>query len=123
MEGHQMKTESDRKISQLNTPYARQVSSVKSHHRQVHKRRCKRIAAVFLVVFLIFGIQIIQSKRTLAGINGNISQAESQLNKQKQKNQDLTHEIKMLQNPDYLQQVIRAKYNYSKKGETIYNLN
>ena len=50
-------------------------------------------------------------------------QAQSQLTKQKQKNQQLQRQIKMLHNPEYIQQVIRAKYNYSKKGETIYNLN
>lgn len=77
----------------------------------------------FLVIFLIFGIQIFQSKRTLADINGNIRQAQSQLTKQKQKNQQLQRQIKMLHNPEYIQQVIRAKYNYSKKGEIIYNLN
>lgn len=118
-----MKARSDGKISQLNTPYARQVSSEKNRNKQVHQRRCKRIIAAFVVVFLIFGIQIFQSKRTLAGINGNIQQAQTQLNKQKQKNQQLAHQVKMLHNPDYIQQVIRAKYNYSKKGETVYNLN
>ncbi|WP_076459114.1 FtsB family cell division protein [Limosilactobacillus caccae] len=117
-----MKAQSD-KVSQLDTPYARQVTGDRNKRRQVHKRRCKRIVAVFLVVFLIFGIQIFQSKRTLADINGNINQAQAQLTKQKEKNEQLEHEIKMLHNPDYVQQVIRAKYNYSKKGETIYNLN
>lgn len=77
----------------------------------------------FLVIFLIFGIQIFQSKRTLADINGNIRHAQSQLTKQKQKNQQLQRQIKLLHNPEYIQQVIRAKYNYSKKGEIIYNLN
>lgn len=117
-----MKARSDN-ISQLNTPYAQQVSSDRDRRRQVHKRRCKRIVAVFLVVFLIFGIQIFQSKRTLADINGNIQQAQSRLSAQKEKNQDLKHEIKMLHDPEYIQQVIRAKYSYSKKGETVYNLN
>lgn len=120
---YQMKTQSDSKVSQLNTPYARQVSSQRIRGRQVHRRRCKRIIAVFFVVFLIFGIQIFQSKRTLADINGNIQQAQSQLTKQQQKNRQLKRQIKMLHNPDYVQQVIRSKYNYSKKGETVYNLN
>ena len=118
-----MKGQSDSKISQLNTPYARQVSNQKTYNRHVHKRRCQRIIAVFLVIFLIFGIQIFQSKRTLADINGNIRQAQSQLTKQKQKNQQLQRQIKLLHNPEYIQQVIRAKYNYSKKGDIIYNLN
>ena len=81
-----MKGQSDSKVSQLNTPYARQVSNQKTYNRHVHKRRCQRIIAVFLVMFLIFGIQIFQSKRTLADINGNIRQAQSQLTKNKRIN-------------------------------------
>lgn len=42
-----MKGQSDSKISQLNTPYARQVSNQKTYNRHVHKRRCQRIIAVF----------------------------------------------------------------------------
>lgn len=117
-----MKARSD-KISRLDTPYARQVSNAHSRARQVHQRRTKRIIAIFLLLFLIFGIQIFQSKRTLADVNGNIQQAQSQLSAQKEKGTQLNQKIKLLHDPDYLQQVIRAKYNYSKKGETIYNLN
>ena len=51
-----MKGQSDSKISQLNTPYARQVSNQKTYNRHVHKRRCQRIIAVFLVIFLILSL-------------------------------------------------------------------
>ena len=52
-----------------------------------------------------------------------LKKCQEKLTKQKQKNQQLQRQIKMLHNPEYIQQVIRAKYNYSKKGEIIYNLN
>ena len=36
--------------------------------------------------------------------------------------ESLKQQIQQLHDPEYAQQVARAKYNYSKKGETIYNL-
>lgn len=113
-----MKGQSDSKISQLNTPYARQVSNQK-HIIGMCISAVVSGLLLFLVIFLIFGIQIFQSKRTLADINGNIRQAQSQLTKQKQKNQQLQRQIKMLHNPEYIQQVIRAKYNYSKRRDDL----
>lgn len=91
--------------------------------RRVHIRRCERIVAVFAIIFLLLGFQIIHSRHSLDKVNANIRQTQTQLADQKAKGQELNQQIKQLHNPEYIQQVIRAKYNYSKKGETIYNLN
>lgn len=110
------------KISQINTPYACQMTANQQVIRRVHIRRCKRILLVFSVVFLILGFQIIQNKRSLAKINASIRTSKTQLARQREIGKDLQQEKKQLHNPDYLQQVIRSKYNYTKKGETVYNL-
>ena len=41
---------------------------------------------------------------------------------QRKTSRQLKQQIQQLHDPEYAQQVARAKYNYSKKGETIYNL-
>lgn len=112
----------NRKVVQLDTPHVQQVSKSKAYRKRVHLRRIGRILAVFAVIFLILGLQIFHSKRSLAKVNGNIHQANTRLVAQKSKEKELRQEIKLLHDPDYLQQVIRSKYNYSKKGETVYNL-
>ena len=98
------------------------TSSVDQQKRQVHIRRCRRIMLAFLVIFIILGIQIFQSKRTLAKVNGNIAQYQASLQSQRKTSRQLKQQIQQLHDPVYAQQVARAKYNYSKKGETIYNL-
>lgn len=111
------------KVSSIDTPYARQALANHHYARQVRIKRTKRILLVFLVVFLILGFQIIQSKRSLSKINGDIRTSQKQLAHQKSIGKDLKQQKKQLHDPDYLQQVIRSKYNYTKKGETVYNLN
>lgn len=116
-----MRSQGDNKVSQLNTPYVHKVSAAQQR-RQVHIRRCRRIVLAFLVIFIVLGIQIFHSKRTLAKVNGNIAQCQAQLNDQRKTSKQLKQRIKLLHDPEYIQQVVRAKYNYSKKGETVYNL-
>lgn len=116
-----MKSQGDNKVSQLNTPYVHKFSA-DQQRRAVHVRRCRRIAIVFLVIFIVLGIQISHSKRTLAKVNGNISRCQTQLKNQQETSKQLKRKIKLLHDPEYIQQVVRAKYNYSKKGETVYNL-
>lgn len=110
------------KISRINTPYARQMDANQHVIHRAHVKRCKRILLFFSIVFLILGFQIIQSKRSLSKIDASIHTSKTQLARQKEIGKDLKQEKKQLHNPDYLQQIIRSKYNYTKKGETVYNL-
>lgn len=110
------------KISQINTPYAQQMTINQRLIRRAHIKRCKRILLIFSVAFLILGFQILQSKRSLVKIEASIQTSKTQLARQKDIGKDLKQEKKQLRNPDYLQQIIRSKYNYTKKGETVYNL-
>lgn len=116
-----MKKQTGNKVSQLDTPYVHKFSA-DQQKRQFHKRRCQRIIFAFLVIFLILGLQIIRSRQTLAKVNRNVETCQAQLKTQKQTNKQLKQRIKLLHDPEYIQQVLRAKYNYSKKGETVYNL-
>lgn len=111
------------KVSSIDTPYARQTLADHHYARQVHIKRTKRILLIFAAVFLILGFQIVQSKRSLTKINGDIATSQKQLTHQKNVGKNLKQQKKQLHDPDYLQQVIRSKYNYTKKGETVYNLN
>lgn len=112
----------NRKVVQLETPHTQQVNIDRQARRRVHVRRCERIVAAFLLIFLFLGFQIVRSRHSLAKVNANIHQTEVQLASQKAKGRELNQQVKQLHDPEYLQQVIRSKYNYSKKGETVYNL-
>ena len=112
----------NRKVVQLETPHTQQVSVGRRVRRRVHIRRFERIVAAFLLIFLFLGFQIVRSRHALAKVNTNIHQTEVQLVDQKARGRELNQQVKQLHDPEYIQQVIRSKYNYSKQGETVYNL-
>ncbi|KIS04188.1 FtsB family cell division protein [Paucilactobacillus wasatchensis] len=116
-------------VSHIHTAYSKQVLEQEaqnaSERRQLIKIRKKRsfaIISVFVVFVLFFGVQIIQSRASLRDTNAQVAKQETKLKTVKKTNQNLKKQVKLLNNSDYLQKVIRQKYYYSKQGETIYNL-
>ena len=107
-----------RTVYSLDTPYAQQKTAQqaadKAYARKIHKRRFLAMIGIIGVFVLVFGVQIWKNQRQLG-------QTQTQLTKQKSKQKQLNSHIKELNDPEYLQQLIRSKYNYAKKGETIYN--
>ncbi|WP_237027382.1 septum formation initiator family protein [Lactobacillus sp. S2-2] len=85
----------------------------------------KRRAAVILVVLLFFilllGFQIINNKIQLHKTNQQIAIQTQKLNKQKKENKKLRLKKTQLNDKNYLEKLIRSRYYYSKKGETVYS--
>ncbi|MFD1456451.1 septum formation initiator family protein [Levilactobacillus lanxiensis] len=116
------------KIKRLDNDYTRKIQhqqAVQHHtrwlgHRRV--RRATRILVVFAVFAIILGVQLIRTHASLHQVNQQVATSERTLTKTKAKNADLKQEIKQLNDKDYLAQLIRSKYYYSKSGETIYSL-
>lgn len=81
-----------------------------------------RIGLVFAVFALILGIQLIRTNASLHKVNQQVATSERQLTKTKAENTQLDLKVKQLNNQDYVAQLIRSKYYYSKSGETIYSL-
>ena len=110
-----MKKQFRNNITKINTPFARQRdrerSSEQAYRYRVHVRRAK----------IILACQIIGTKRELGRVNRNIAKANVTLSQKRQTNRKLKKQVKKLHDPDYLQEVIREKYNYAKDGETIYH--
>ena len=114
-----------RNVYSLDTPYAQQKTAQqaadKAYARKIHKRRFLAMIGIIGVFVLVFGVQIWKNQRQLGRVNAQIQQTQTQLTKQKSKQKQLNSHIKEMNDPEYLQQLIRSKYNYAKKGETIYN--
>lgn len=109
------------KVTQLKTPYSQSLADQKSYVRHVHVRRARLIIGVFLVVMVVLTCQLIGAHRSLAKINQNIQTTRVAVKNQRSKNARLEKQLKLLHDPAYTQQIMREKYNYAKKGETIYN--
>lgn len=116
------------KVKRLENDYTRQLEhqqAVQHHTRWLGRRRMRRalrIGLVFAVFALILGIQLIRTNASLHKVNQQVATSERQLTKTKAENTQLDLKVKQLNNQDYVAQLIRSKYYYSKSGETIYSL-
>lgn len=116
------------KIKQLDNDYTRKLNQQRAvrhrtrwlGHRRV--RRATRILVVFAVFAVILGVQLVRTHASLHTVNQQVVTSEQHLTKAKSQSADLKLEIKQLNDKDYLGQLIRSKYYYSKTGETIYSL-
>ncbi|WP_251548077.1 FtsB family cell division protein [Limosilactobacillus caecicola] len=120
-----MKKRFKNNITNINTPFARQRNrertSEQAYRYHVHVRRAQIILGVFVVLFLILAIQLIGVKRQQSKVNGNIAKANTTLAQKQSTNGKLKKQVKKLHDPNYLQELVREKYNYAKDGETLYN--
>jgi len=111
-------------ITQLDNQYTRAVQK-NTHHVILSKQRKKRALIIivgFTVVFLFLGIQIMHAKNAMSQTNVQITRQQQKLTRVKQTHQQLNEHVKLLNNKDYLENLIRSKYYYAKSGETIYSL-
>ena len=114
------------KIKQLDNYYIRQVATDEHGQAQrvaqVRRRRFILIVAVFGALILFFGFQLINTRSNLHQVNRQVATSQVKLKKVQQKNNQLESQIKQLNNKDYLQKLLRSKYDYTKSGETVYSL-
>ncbi|WP_010007514.1 FtsB family cell division protein [Leuconostoc fallax] len=54
--------------------------------------------------------------------NQAVTNTQQELQSVKRKNANLKADLTQLNDPTYLQMILRDKYGYTKKGELIYNL-
>ncbi|MFC6202284.1 septum formation initiator family protein [Lactiplantibacillus nangangensis] len=113
-------------VKQLNNDYSRQVASNKHGYServsQVRRRRFILIVAIFGALLLFFGYQLINTRASLSQVNRQVATSQVNLKQEQRKNAKLDSQIKQLNNQDYLQKLLRSKYDYTKSGETVYSL-
>lgn len=116
------------KVERLENEYTRRLSHQRdaAQHTQVlgrrRRRRATRIIAVFVIFAAILGIQLVRTNASLHHVNSQVATSEQHLKRTKAESQKLKLQVKQLNNDDYVGQLIRSKYYYSKSGETIYSL-
>lgn len=116
-------------ITPLNAKIAHQIEASASqrdraaaHYRKAHARRKKRIMWIGLLVTMIFLAQLLIGQVNLHAANKSLTTSEQKLESAKSTNKDLKKNVSQLNDPSYLQQILREKYGYTRQGEIIYNL-
>ncbi|BDZ29961.1 septum formation initiator family protein [Lactiplantibacillus sp. WILCCON 0030] len=113
-------------VKQLDNDYSRQVASNQQGYSdrvsKVRRRRFILIVAIFGALLLFFGYQLINTRANLSQVNHQVATSQVNLKQEQRKNAKLDSQIKQLNNQDYLQKLLRSKYDYTKSGETVYSL-
>ena len=80
------------------------------------------LAVIVVIVTFFCGIRIVQAEVETHQVNKQTVVAKQKLQRAKARNASLSQQVQQLSNNDYVQKVIRQRYDYTKKGETVYNL-
>ncbi|AVK64413.1 dihydroorotate dehydrogenase [Lactobacillus sp. CBA3606] len=114
------------KVKKLNNDFSRQVAtnklSYEQRRSQVRRRRFVGIVAIFGALVLFFGYQLINTRASLHQVNRQVATSQVKLKHVQTKHAAYKTQIKQLNNKDYLQKLLRSKYDYTKSGETVYSL-
>ncbi|ETA73951.1 FtsB family cell division protein [Ligilactobacillus equi] len=81
------------------------------------------LSLAFLGLVIIFcSFQVVNYKHRLYQVQQQEAVARKELSKEESKQAKLKQQVTQLKDMNYVEKIIRDKYNYTKKGETNYNL-
>ncbi|MBO4107126.1 septum formation initiator family protein [Streptococcus suis] len=113
------------KIVQINNAYI-QNQREKSKLTLAEKRQKNRFMAsiLILVVFLFIlpTYNLVQSYQTLKDRESQLVELENQYQNLVAEQEERAALVKQLENEDFAAKYVRAKYQWSKEGEFIYNI-
>ena len=116
-------TKTSNKIAALDTEYAKKkYVEFQEQQRQLIFRR-RRLAVIFigaLVIFAILGFQIFRDMQRMNQLNELKVEANTELSQVNADVDQLTQDVSLLKDDDYVAKLARSKYFYSKEGEQVY---
>lgn len=116
-------TKKSNKIAALDTEYAKKkYVEFQEQQRQLIFRR-RRLAVIFigaLVIFAILGFQIFRDMQRMNQLNELKVEANTELSQVNADVDQLTQDVSLLKDDDYVAKLARSKYFYSKEGEQVY---
>ncbi|HJF29639.1 MAG TPA: septum formation initiator family protein [Ligilactobacillus saerimneri] len=116
------------KIKVLHRDYTERQEQLARQYQQTdeaRKRHQVRLLSLGLVVTIITVVclfQIVQSRVTVVNLQKQTTDVNKELKTVQAKNDQLNQQVKQLKDKDYVQKLIREKYYYTKKGETVYTI-
>ncbi|HFR3333527.1 TPA: septum formation initiator family protein [Streptococcus suis] len=113
------------KILQLNNAFIQSERKKTQHQLAERQQKNRFMGAILILVIFLFMLPAYN----LVGTYTNIQQQEKKLAELEKNYEELTKEQKQeaemvakLKNEEYAAKYVRAKYQYSKEGEFVYNI-
>lgn len=80
----------------------------------------KRIIPLFLIfVLIIFTYQIFNNYRQISELEKSIEETEAEIDDTKESNLELERELRLVDNPNYIERLAREKLGLVKPGEEL----
>lgn len=112
-------------LANLETNYKHKYDAYIERQKRKKQRLFRRLVLLSIVVFVTFGSMAayhFKQRSIQAEKAEQYEQLEDKLATLKKEEKNLHEEINLLNNEDYVLEIARTNYFFSKKGEMIFNL-
>ncbi|HEM3703024.1 TPA: septum formation initiator family protein [Streptococcus suis] len=113
------------KILQLNNDFIQsERKKVQSKH-DIKKQKNRFMAAILVLVMFLFMLptyNLVSSYRYLQNQEKKLTELENEYSALEKEQEQETAIVAKLQDEEYVAKYVRAKYQYSKEGEFVYNI-
>ncbi|MFC0525642.1 septum formation initiator family protein [Pontibacillus salicampi] len=117
--------EKRKSVAKIDSGYVKQYDAYMERQQKKKKRLIRRLALFTLVTVLLFGGLItfhINQRITYAEKKEQYEQLQDQMATLDQEEKDLKEEIQLLNDEEYVLQIARTNYFFSKEGEIIFKM-
>lgn len=114
-----------KKITKLDSNYMQQYDAYIERQRRKKKRLIRRLILFSIVVLLTVGSMTLYhvKQRTLYSEKSDqYEKVQDKLASLKKEEEELREEIDLLKNDDYVMEIARTNYFFSKEGEMIFQI-
>lgn len=117
--------EGKKKVTKIQSDYVQQYDAYIDRQKRKKQRLIRRLVVFALVAVIALGSMTVYhfNQRTMkADKTEEYEKMEQKLADLKKEESGLNHEIELLQNEDYVLEIARTNYFFSKEGELIFKL-
>lgn len=112
-------------VARIDSGYVKQYDAYLERQQKKKKRLIRRLAFFVAVTILLFGGLVtyhINQRAMLAQKQEEYQKLQQQMNELNNTEADLKEEIQLLNDEDYVLQIARTNYFFSKEGEIIFKM-
>ncbi|UOQ91364.1 septum formation initiator family protein [Halobacillus shinanisalinarum] len=112
-------------VARLDSTYMKHYDAYMERHTKKKKRLFRRIVLFALFVMIVVGSMVtfhIQQQSLQANKQEHYEELQAKMETLKEKEKSLNEEIKLLNNEEYVLQIARSDYFFSKEGEIIFKM-
>ncbi|SFG36839.1 cell division protein DivIC [Halobacillus alkaliphilus] len=118
------KTQSE-SVARLDSTYMKHYDAYMERHQKKKKRLVRRLVMFALLVMIVAGSMVIyhvNQQSLYAEKHQKYEELQQEMSTLEKEQKDLNEEIKLLNDEEYVLQIARTNYFYSKEGEIIFKM-